>query len=68
MQTEAAAPQAAPPAGDVLAARLAGTARALGDAARRPADRPRDRGQLISPEFLTTDSFTTGSLDLSESR
>jgi rhamnose transport system permease protein len=23
-------------------------------------------GQLISPEFLTTDSFTTGSLDLSE--
>ena len=23
-------------------------------------------GQAISPEFLTTDSFTTGSLDLSE--
>ena len=42
-------------------------ARALGDAARRPARRDRDRvGQALSPEFLTADSFTTGSLDLSE--
>jgi rhamnose transport system permease protein len=66
VQTETAAPEAAPPA-DTSAPRdwrallgrwetlLVGLLIAVAIA-----------GQIISPEFLTTDSFTTGSLDLSE--